>query len=227
MNSKLPELPKAWSDSLRGEWLKISQNYSELLSAAQIRPPREQWFRAMASLRPEDVCVVILGQDPYHGLGQAEGLSFSVPIDQRIPPSLRNIFKELASEGEALGVDHGHLGEWVEQGVMLLNAALTVPLAKPGEHLPVWESFTDTIIRRLDTEAKGIVFMLWGSFAQSKAELINNPQHLILRAAHPSPLSAHRGFFGCDHFRQCNQWLQERGRTPINWQLRSLSPLLL
>ena len=164
--------------------------------------------------------MVILGQDPYHGPGQAHGLSFSVPDGVPPPPSLVNIFKELEQDVGMARPAHGNLEHWAAQGVLLLNAMLTVEARQPGSHKEIgWQYFTDATIRALSEQRSGIVFMLWGAFAQVKQELIDGTRHLILKAAHPSPFSAYKGFFGCRHFSKANAWLKEHQMTPINWQL--------
>ncbi|WP_298634916.1 uracil-DNA glycosylase [uncultured Umboniibacter sp.] len=223
MSKYLPILPPAWAPFLGDVWSQLKLDHTGELMRTDLAPPTEQWFRILKLLTPAEIKVVILGQDPYHGEGQAEGLSFSVPFDQKIPPSLKNIQKELTTDEQVAPVDHGHLIEWVDQGVMLLNASLTVPLGEPGAQLTVWEGFTDEILRVLDKQDQGIVFMLWGAFAQSKAPLLDREKHLVLTAAHPSPLSAYRGFFGCRHFSQANDWLKSKGRTAINWQLSPIN----
>ncbi|MDQ6996942.1 MAG: uracil-DNA glycosylase, partial [Mariprofundus sp.] len=167
-----------------------------------------------------DVKIVILGQDPYHGPNQAHGLSFSVPVGEKIPPSLRNIYKELASDSE-LAVhtpEHGCLSHWADQGVLLLNAILTVEANQPGSHQKQgWEQFTDAIIRQLNQRRQHLVFMLWGKYAQDKGKVIDSNRHLVLQTTHPSPLSAYRGFLGCGHFSKANTWLIEHDKTPIHW----------
>ena len=166
------------------------------------------------------VKVVILGQDPYHGLKQAHGLCFSVPPGVEIPPSLANIFKELKTD---LGIEpagHGNLQSWAKQGVLLLNATLSVEGGKAGSHQNKgWERFTDAVIAELNRERKGLVFVLWGNYAQKKGAFIDSGKHLVLQGPHPSPLSAHRGFFGCKHFSQINKYLSAQGSSPINWRL--------
>lgn len=167
--------------------------------------------------------VVILGQDPYHGPGQAHGLSFSVRPGVRVPPSLQNIFQELHSDLGIAVPNHGCLTHWAEQGVLLLNAALTVEQGRAGSHQGKgWERFTDRVIDCLNRERDGLVFLLWGSYAQKKGALIDTRRHLVLKAPHPSPLSAHRGFLGCRHFSRANAWLAEHGEQPIDWSLPSL-----
>ena len=187
-------------------------------SGAVVYPPPSEWFAALNAVPFEAVKVVIIGQDPYHGPGQAHGLSFSVPDGVAIPPSLVNIYKEI---GRTYGVgmpSSGNLRRWSEQGVLLLNAVLTVEQGKAGAHAGKgWEEFTDEIIRQLATEREGLVFMLWGAYAQKKGAMIDSRRHCVLRAPHPSPLSAHRGFLGCDHFAKANRCLEYDGKTPIRW----------
>ena len=191
----------------------------ELRAGKTIYPPPRRIFAALDATPFERVKVVILGQDPYHGPGQAHGLCFSVLPGVPIPPSLANIFAELERD---LGIPrpaHGCLLPWAHQGVLLLNAVLTVERGKPGSHQGRgWEGFTDAIIEHINRERAGIVFLLWGSPAQSKGRLIDAQRHRVLKAPHPSPLSAHRGFLGCRHFSQTNQWLSEHGETPIDWR---------
>ncbi len=175
-------------------------------------------FRALDTTPFDEVKVVILGQDPYHNPGQAEGLSFSVPKGQKLPPSLQNIFKELKTD---LGIEtptHGSLVNWAKQGVLLLNATLTVRENQPGSHQKKgWENFTDSIIRELSFRKNGLVFILWGKYAQAKTNLIDTTKHFILQAPHPSPFSVERGFYGCKHFSKTNELLLEQGLSPINW----------
>jgi uracil-DNA glycosylase len=170
-------------------------------------------------LSPFDaVKVVILGQDPYHGVGQAHGLSFSVPDGIKAPPSLVNIFKELATDMELPRPASGNLENWARQGVFLLNSMLSVEAGQPGSHQKTgWQYFTDATIKTLSDHRSHIVFMLWGAFAQKKAHLIDGKKHLILQAAHPSPFSAHNGFFGCRHFSKANAYLVKNGSSPIDW----------
>ncbi len=187
---------------------------------ATIYPPGSRWFAAFNTTPFDQVRVVILGQDPYHGPGQAHGLCFSVLPDVRVPPSLRNIYKELNSDLSIKPPHHGCLITWAQQGVLLLNATLTVEHGEAGAHQGKgWEQFTDQAIRILSQQRDGLVFMLWGSFAQKKAALIDQNRHLILKSVHPSPLSAHRGFLGCGHFSAANQYLQQQGLQPIDWHL--------
>jgi len=162
--------------------------------------------------------VVILGQDPYHGPGQANGLSFSVKPGVRMPPSLKNIFKEIASDIGTELPESGDLSRWAAQGVLLLNATLTVRAKQPGSHQRKgWEEFTDAVIAHINEEKAGVVFILWGAYAQKKGAIIDEQKHLVLKAAHPSPYSADRGFFGCQHFSKANEWLSAQGLAPIDW----------
>lgn len=182
-----------------------------------IYPPPAQLFRAFDLCPVDRVKVVILGQDPYHGPGQAHGLSFSVPAGVTLPPSLRNIAKELVSDtGEHLA--SGDLTRWAEQGVLLLNAVLTVEAGKPASHQGKgWEAFTDGVIRRLASTQEHLVFLLWGKYAQQKAALIDDSRHLVLSSAHPSPFSAERGFFGSQPFSRANAYLAQHGKEPVRW----------
>lgn len=184
-----------------------------------IYPESELVFNALNSTPLEQVKVVILGQDPYHGPGQAHGLSFSVPNGIRIPPSLKNIFKEQAADLKIYNTT-GNLSSWAEQGVLLLNSVLTVEQSQAASHQNQgWEKFTDEVISLINKSSHGVVFMLWGAYAQKKGRKIDANKHLILQAPHPSPLSAHRGFLGCQHFSQANNYLVKQGKTSINWQL--------
>ncbi len=186
---------------------------------ATVLPPANQWFNAFDHTPFDQVKVVIIGQDPYHGPGQAHGLCFSVQPGITIPPSLVNIYKELASD---LGIhnEHGTLIPWASQGVLLLNAVLTVESGRAGAHQGKgWEIFTDAAIEHLNREREHLVFILWGGYAQKKGAKIDRKRHLVIRSPHPSPLSAHRGFFGSRPFSQTNQYLKEHGLTPIKWQL--------
>lgn len=195
----------------------------EKAKGKQIFPHSSNWFRALDLTPPDDVRVVILGQDPYHGPGQAHGLCFSVQRGVPAPPSLKNIFREI---GEDLGIAppaHGSLEHWARQGVLLLNTALTVEAGQAASHRGKgWEKFTDAVIRTVARKSEPVVFLLWGRHAGEKAALIENEgagRHLILTAPHPSPLSAYNGFFGCRHFSQANRFLEETGRAPIDWSL--------
>lgn len=185
-----------------------------------IYPHSSNWFHALEMTPLEQVKVVIIGQDPYHQAGQAHGLCFSVRPGVRIPPSLQNIYKELAADVGFKPVNHGFLDSWARQGVLLLNAVLTVEDSKAAAHRGKgWEEFTDRIIDLVNTHCENVVFLLWGSYAQKKGAHIDQNKHLVLKSPHPSPLSAHRGFFGNHHFSTANNYLAEHGREPINWQL--------
>jgi len=185
----------------------------------EIFPPAKLIFNAFNLCPFEDIKVVIIGQDPYHGAGQAHGLSFSVNEGIALPPSLKNIYKEIRSDLGIEPLPHGNLERWATQGVLLLNATLTVQANMAGSHQKKgWETFTDSAIKAIAQDKEHVVFLLWGNYAQQKAQYIDSSKHLILKAVHPSPLSAHRGFFGCKHFSQANQYLNEHGLEPINWE---------
>ncbi len=193
---------------------------AEKAAGKTIHPPALQIFAALDATPFDAVEVVILGQDPYHGPGQAHGLCFSVLPGVPVPPSLDNIFKEIGRDLGNARPDHGCLLPWARQGVLLLNAVLTVENGKAGSHQGKgWEGFTDHVIDALAREREGLVFLLWGSYAQAKGKLIDARRHCVLRAPHPSPLSAHRGFLGCGHFGAANRWLAGRGAKPIDWSL--------
>jgi len=193
---------------------------SEKEAGKRIFPKGAEYFRALDLTPLDRVKVVILGQDPYHGPGQAHGLCFSVQPGVRIPPSLVNIYKELQSDLGISPAHHGFLEHWARQGVLLLNSVLTVEEARAASHQGRgWERFTDAVIRAVNDQCDGVVFMLWGSYAQKKASFVDRNRHLVLRAPHPSPLSAHNGFFGSRHFSQANDFLISRGRQPIDWKL--------
>ncbi|MCS4533349.1 uracil-DNA glycosylase [Neisseria montereyensis] len=186
-----------------------------------IYPPAADVFNAFKATEFDQVKVVILGQDPYHGAGQAHGLAFSVRPDIVIPRSLVNIYKELADDIAGFHIpNHGYLQSWADQGVLLLNTVLTVRAGQAHSHAALgWEQFTDRVIAQLNNHREHIVFLLWGSHAQKKGAFIDRNRHLVLAAPHPSPLSAHRGFFGCKHFSRTNHYLEKHGITPINWQV--------
>lgn len=213
-----------WQDIVEVEMSKIYMHavqnflFEERRAGKEIYPSEDNVFRALDLTPLNEVKVVILGQDPYHGEGQAHGLSFSVQPDVKIPPSLRNIYKELNDD---IGMDvpnHGFLERWAKQGVLLLNTCLTVEAGQAASHQGKgWEEFTDVIIKTINDNGCPVVFMLWGSHAQSKAKMINDNKHLVLTAPHPSPLSAHRGFLGCKHFSKANKFLNIKNRTEINW----------
>lgn len=216
-------LEGAWAEALAAEFHKdyyrelykfIRQEYA----SKTIYPPSDKLFTALHLTPLESVRVVILGQDPYHEPGQAMGMSFSVPEGVEIPPSLKNIYKEIHEDiGERIP-ESGDLTRWARQGVLLLNAVLTVRAHQANSHKGKgWEQFTDAIIRAVDGQDRPIVFLLWGRNARDKKELIRNPEHLVLEAAHPSPLSAYNGFFGCRHFSKCNKFLEAHGAEGIIW----------
>jgi uracil-DNA glycosylase len=186
----------------------------------RIFPSGPNWFRALDLTPLNRVRVVILGQDPYHGPGQAHGLCFSVPPGVPPPPSLVNIYKELASDLGIKPARNGFLDHWANQGVLLLNSVLTVEMGRAASHRERgWERFTDAVIREVNAKTDPVVFMLWGSYARKKAAFVDGERHLVLTAPHPSPLSAHSGFFGCRHFSKANAFLQEHGMPPIDWAL--------
>jgi len=191
-----------------------------------IYPPGPQIFAALDCTPFDAVKVVILGQDPYHGPGQAHGLCFSVRPGVPVPPSLENIFKELQRDLGIARPDHGCLLPWARQGVLLLNAVLTVEHGLAGSHAGKgWEGFTDACVDALNRERENLVFLLWGSYAQAKGKLIDRQRHLVLKAPHPSPLSAHRGFIGCGHFSRANEYLRDRGHGPVDWRLPAATDL--
>ncbi|WP_018687289.1 uracil-DNA glycosylase [Ahrensia kielensis] len=193
---------------------------SERDAGKQIFPTSKLWFKALDMTPLDQVKIVILGQDPYHGPGQAHGLSFSVPKGVRTPPSLVNIFKELNSDLGIEPASHGNLEAWAKQGVLLLNSVLTVEAHKAGSHQKKgWETFTDAVIRLVNEQPLPIVFILWGAYAQEKASFVNESRHLVIRSVHPSPLSAHKGFFGTKPFSKANAFLEKNDVTPIDWAL--------
>ncbi len=194
---------------------------AERAAGKAIYPPASEVFNALTLTPLDNVKVVILGQDPYHGPGQAHGLCFSVQSGVKTPPSLVNIYKELAQDIEGFHVpEHGNLTAWAEQGVLLLNTVLTVEQGKAHSHAKWgWETFTDAVIKSVNDTQHGVVFLLWGSHAQKKGQNIDTQKHYVLNAPHPSPLSAHRGFLGCRHFSQTNTLLSQQGKTPVNWQV--------
>ncbi|MDR2937452.1 MAG: uracil-DNA glycosylase [Prevotellaceae bacterium] len=192
---------------------------NEIASGHTVYPPGKLIFNAFEKTPFDKVKVVILGQDPYHGLGQAQGLCFSVPHGVKAPPSLVNIFKEIETDLGIAPPNHGNLERWAEQGVFLLNAILTVRANTPASHSGIgWQTFTDAVIRKVSDEKTGVVFLLWGNFARAKRELINTEKHFVLEAAHPSPL-ARGAFSGCKHFSKTNALLQKQGLEPIDWTL--------
>ncbi len=212
-----------WDDILKDEWEKpyyitLRQFLKKEYSTQRIYPDMHDIFNALKYTSFENTKVVIIGQDPYHGYGQAHGLCFSVKKGVVPPPSLKNIFKELNSDVGKEIPSHGELTDWAKQGVLLLNAVLTVREGQPTSHAKMgWETFTDRVISELNKKEAPVVFLLWGAYAQRKAEIITNPLHKKLMSVHPSPLSASRGFFGCKHFSKTNQLLQNAGLEPISW----------
>ncbi|WP_026232117.1 uracil-DNA glycosylase [Neolewinella persica] len=219
-----PSWKTALSDEFTKPYFKMLTAFLKAEKAAgkPIYPPGPKIFNAYDTTPIEDVKVVILGQDPYHNPGQAMGLSFSVPVGKQIPPSLRNIYKELNTSLDITPADHGDLTKWAEQGVFLLNAMLTVERNQPGSHQRSgWQFFTDASIKAISAQREHVVFMLWGAFAGKKAVLIDANKHLVLESAHPSPFSAHRGFLGNNHFVQANDYLKKHGREPIDWDVKS------
>ncbi len=217
-----------WAPALRDEYrkpyyknlfLKVNEEYSHY----QVFPPADDIFNAFHLTPLSDVKVVILGQDPYHNIGQAHGLSFSVKPGIEAPPSLVNIYKELNEDLGCYVPNNGYLVKWAQQGVLLLNTVLTVRAHQANSHRGIgWEDFTNAVIRILNEQDRPIVFLLWGRPAQNKMSMLNNPKHLILTAPHPSPLSAYRGFFGCKHFSRTNEFLAQHGVKPIDWQIEDI-----
>ena len=220
------KIEESWKNILKEEFTKdyflqtVTFVKTEKLAGKIIYPPGNLMFNAFEKTTFNNVKVVLLGQDPYHNKGQAHGLSFSVPDGISKPPSLINIFKELQKD---LGIPpplYGNLEKWAEQGVLLLNASLTVRQNEPGSHSKIgWLQFTDSIIKKISDEKEGVVFLLWGKFAQDKQPLIDETKHHVLKAAHPSPFSADKGFFGCKHFSKTNELLMKEGLQPIDWKL--------
>ena len=219
------QIEESWKQALHEEFGKpyfealVQRLHAEKAEGCRIFPPGREIFKAFELTPVDKVKVVILGQDPYHGYGQAMGLSFSVPADVPAPPSLKNIFKEIESD---LGIKMSgcpDLRKWAEQGVLLLNSVLTVRAGEPASHSAIgWQEFTDAVIRYISEHCDGVVFLLWGNYARSKKPLIDTSRHHVLEAAHPSPL-ARGAFFGCRHFSRTNEILLSEGKTPIDWQL--------
>lgn len=213
----------SWKEALAHEfsapyWADLSAFVKREYATATVYPPPKLIFNAFDRCPFNAVRVVILGQDPYHGVGQAHGLSFSVPEGIRTPPSLQNIYKEIADDLGYPVPEHGNLERWAQQGVLLLNATLTVRVGTPGSHQGKgWEQFTDAAVRSLSDKRENLVFMLWGNYAKAKGAHIDRTKHLVLEAAHPSPYSAHSGFFGCKHFSKANAYLAHHGLAPIAW----------
>lgn len=204
--------------------------YSDLMkfvdaeyAAGEVFPPREKIFRSLELTPIDSVKCVILGQDPYHDVGQAHGLAFSVNPGVKIPPSLANIYKELQDELGTYIPDNGFLEKWAKQGVLLLNTVLTVRAHEANSHKGKgWEKFTDAVISEVNKLDTPVVYMLWGKPAQSKKKLLDNPRHMVLETVHPSPLSVYRGFWGCGHFAKCNEFLEANGMAPIDWQIENI-----
>lgn len=217
------DINREWKDALQGEFSKpyfekliefVRSEYAE----GKVHPNEANIFKAFNTTPLSKVRVVILGQDPYHGPDQANGLCFSVNSGVKVPPSLANIFKEIKADTGSLSVDDGNLEPWANQGVFLLNATLTVREKAAGSHQNKgWETFTDAVIKALNDKNESVVYLLWGSYAQKKGALINGDKNLILKSVHPSPLSAYRGFFGCKHFSKTNEYLAAKGEKPIDW----------
>lgn len=229
MSAPQVQLEASWhallKDEFEQEYMQALRAFlrAELQAGKRIYPPGKLIFNALDSTPFDSTRVIILGQDPYHNPGQAHGLSFSVLPGVAPPPSLLNIFKELQRDPGCPPAAHGCLQHWAEQGVLLLNAVLTVEEHKPASHQGRgWERFTDRIVNVLNEGREGLVFMLWGSYAQKKGRIISRQRHLVLESPHPSPLSAYRGFLGNGHFGKANAWLAERGEVPIDWQLPPL-----
>ena len=214
-----------WSDYLSAErekdYFRSLYTFLNNRINKDIYPPRGSWFKAFEYSSFESTKVIILGQDPYHGVGQAEGLSFSVPKGVVIPPSLRNIYKELEEDDvDFTNPEHGNLISWAQQGVLLLNSVLTVEKNTPAAHANQgWELFTDQVINLLNDNKDHLVFILWGAYANKKSQLIDSNKHLILSAPHPSPFSAHKGFFGCKHFSETNHYLKSSKQQTIDWSI--------
>jgi uracil-DNA glycosylase len=217
----MSEWKKQLSKELKAQYFTdLLKKVNQLQKQHSIYPKQEDWFKALTLTPYENVKAVILGQDPYHQKDQAMGLAFSVPKGVKIPPSLKNIYKELEYDLDIFAPSHGDLTSWANEGVLLLNTTLTVEDSKPLSHQNLgWEHFTDAIINALNKKDTPVVFMLWGKHAQSKESLISNPKHLILKAPHPSPLSAHRGFLGCKHFSKTNAYLTKHNIKPINFKI--------
>jgi len=220
------KIDQSWKEALHGEFQKpyfqqiAAHLKTEIATGTTIYPPGPLIFNAFNKTPFDNVKVVLLGQDPYHGKGQAMGLSFSVPDGVKPPPSLENIFKELHDDVGMSIPNTGNLTKWAEQGVFLLNAILTVRAKEPASHQKIgWQQFTDRVIQLLSDKKEGIVFLLWGKFAQEKQILIDATKHYVLKAAHPSPYSADKGFFGCRHFSKTNELLSQEGKDPVDWSL--------
>ena len=223
------QMEASWKEVLRNEFDKpyflevVTFLKTEKALGKTIYPPGPLIFNAFNKTPFHHLKIVLIGQDPYHGAGQAHGLCFSVPAGIKPPPSLVNMYKEIENDlGLKMPLEYGNLSKWAEQGVLLLNAILTVRANEPASHSKIgWMNFTDAVIKKISDEKKGIVFLLWGKFAQEKQNLIDETKHIVLKAAHPSPFSADKGFFGCKHFSKANESLMQQGKTPIDWKLLS------
>ncbi|MGE5106708.1 MAG: uracil-DNA glycosylase [Sphingobacteriales bacterium] len=221
------KMENSWKEVLKNEFTKpyfqqiVTFLKTERMAGKTIYPPGSMIFNAFNHTPFDKVKVVILGQDPYHGAGQAHGLCFSVQDGVAPPPSLINIYKEIQTDiGVGMNAKNGNLTKWADQGVFLLNASLTVRANEPMSHSKIgWAEFTDAVIKKISDEKKGVVFLLWGKFAQEKQVLIDETKHHVLKAAHPSPFSADKGFFGCRHFSKTNGYLVKEGLSPIDWKL--------
>ncbi|MCW4631204.1 MULTISPECIES: uracil-DNA glycosylase [Marinomonas] len=221
----IPSWQARLADEFNKDYMLALQQFlaSEQEHGKVVYPAEIERFTALNKTPFEQVRVVILGQDPYHGEGQAHGLSFSVKPNVKVPPSLVNIYKELEMDLRIPPAQHGFLQQWAEQGVLLLNSVLTVEASKAGSHQNKgWEIFTDKIIELINSEHQGVVFMLWGAYAQKKGRHIDRDIHCVLESVHPSPLSAYRGFLGCQHFSKANNYLASLGKKPVNWELKPI-----
>ena len=222
--STIIRIEESWKQELSQEWEKpyfqqLTSHVRQRYSHATVYPPGNKIFAAFDLLPFHMVKVVIVGQDPYHGPGQANGLCFAVNPGIDLPPSLRNIFKEIKDDTGLMPLNNGDLTRWARQGVLLLNSTLTVENGQPGSHQGIgWEQFTDSVIDHLNRRRDNLVFILWGSYAIRKGSNIDASRHLVLTSPHPSPLSAHRGFFGNHHFTKANNYLESHGKTPIDWR---------
>lgn len=216
-------IPASWRAALADaladpKVAKLESFLTQEMAQSIVYPPQAHWFSALESLRPDQVKVVIVGQDPYHGAGEAHGLAFSVPHGIKTPPSLRNIWQELARDFGITPPQHGNLAGWASQGVLLLNTALTVRADCAGSHSKQgWDLITNAVIAHLANTQRNLVFLLWGAHAQKRGVLIDSTSHCILTSAHPSPLSVYRGFSGCGHFSATNTYLEQYGKAPIDW----------
>ena len=216
-------IPYFKEESEKEYYKKLTKTMASEYASRQIFPPKDQIFSAFLLTPYKDVKVVILGQDPYHNDHQAHGLCFTVQKGVEIPPSLVNIYQELHDDLGCYIPNNGYLVKWAEQGVLMLNTVLTVRAHQANSHRMLgWETFTDRVIELVDAKEEPVVFLLWGTPAQKKAEMLHNPNHLVLKAPHPSPLSAYRGFFGCKHFSKTNEFLKAHGLEPIDWQIENI-----